>query len=287
MPESLFAVCRIDGDLVPRRVRLSGDVQDQVEAIFASQEQSFFEGVNDEVPFNGDWKPDPNELLTVNLIPEAGIFRETLSRNANTVDDLDLANYAAAGVKALFTGQAGDDGLVLVQRFTLGQVLTRRFSLFLAGNTFRRLTAPTFDLANSLTFVIDEDLIKFKSFSNLHMILDVGNLYQEATAPVMQNFAGHPKLEVADIEVFIELADRPTRKLINSIIESGVLDNFTALQIRDAAKATQLDVVVEGECLVFPDERRDQKELLRFLDESRYSGPLSGRPYVTNSRKLV
>lgn len=287
MPESLFAVCRIDGDLVPRRVRLSGDVQDQVEAIFASQEQSFFEGVNDEVPFNGDWKPDPNELLTVNLIPEAGIFRETLSRNANTVDDLDLANYAAAGVKALFIGQAGDDGLVLVQRFTLGQVLTRRFSLFLAGNTFRRLTAPTFDLANSLTFVIDEDLIKFKSFSNLHMILDVGNLYQEATAPVMQNFAGHPKLEVADIEVFIELADRPTRKLINSIIESGVLDNFTALQIRDAAKATQLDVVVEGECLVFPDERRDQKELLRFLDESRYSGPLSGRPYVTNSRKLV
>ena len=166
----------------------------------------------------------------------------------------------------------------------LGQT-PRRFSLFLAGNTFRRLTAPTFDLANSLTFVIDDDLIKFKSFSNLQMILDAGNLYQEATAPVMQQFAGHPKLEVGDIENFIEVADRPTRKLINSIVESGVLDDFTAQQIKEAAEETQLEVAIQGNRVIFPDERRDQKELLRFLDESRYSGPLSGRPYVTNSRK--
>ena len=50
---------------------------------------------------------------------------------------------------------------------------------------------------------------------------------------------------------------------------------------------TRLNVELEGGCIVLPAERRKVKNLLQFLDEGRYNGPLSGRPYVTNSRKLA
>ena len=285
MPENLFAACRINGELVARRVRLDGTIQEQVEALFIQQEHAFFDGVDDEIAFDGRWKPDLNELLTVDLIPETEMFREALNVNANTVDPLDLANFAAAGVKALFTGKEGDDGRVLVQRFTGAQVLSRKFAMFQQGNSFRRLTARSFILATSLAFVIDGEVIKFKSFSNLRSILDVMEIYQEATEQEVRDFAAHRNLRVADLDDFMLNADQVTRKLINAVIGSGVLDHHTSGQIQAAAAMTQLDVELEDDRIVLPPERRDVKNLLQFLDESRYNGPLSGQIFVTNSRR--
>ena len=136
MPENLFAACRINGELVPRRVRLDGTIQDQIETIFVGQEQSFFDGVDDEISFDGRWKPDVNEVLTVGLTPESEMFRHALNMNANAVDDLDLANFAASGIKALFTGEEGDDGRVLVQKFTGAQVLSKKMPFSCRGTRF-------------------------------------------------------------------------------------------------------------------------------------------------------
>lgn len=285
MPENLFVACRVGGELVARRVSLERQVQDQIEGVFTQQRLSFFEGVEEEVLFNGRWKPDANELLTLEVTDEAGIFRETLNMNPVAVEVLDLANFADAGIKALFAGDAADDGRILVQQFTAAQILHRKFALFLQGNSFRRLTAPSFALASGLTFVIEGRLIKFKSFSKLRSILEVQEIYREATRPEMERFAGHYRLDVADIDEFLELADQPTRRLISAVLESGTLDDFTVEQIRDAAARTQLEVVLRDGRIVLPDNRRDIKELLRFLDESRYSGPLSGQPFITNSRR--
>ena len=153
MPENLFAACRMNGELVSRRVQLDGTIQDQVEGVFVHQAQTFFEGVDEEVPFDGRWKPDQHELLTMAVTPEAEILQETLNGNPIAVEPLDIANFANAGVKALFTSDGTNDaGRVLVQLFTGGQVLDRKITLFLQGNSFRRLTVPAFTLASSPYF---------------------------------------------------------------------------------------------------------------------------------------
>ena len=288
MPQNLFAACRIDGELVPKRVQLDQTIQQQVEGIFAHQGQRFFEDIDEEVPFDGRWKPDDNELLTLEVTSEAEMFQETLSKNPTSVEPLGLSNFTNVGVKALFAGDgANDAGRVLVQRFTGGQVLNRKFALFLQGNSFRRLVTPAFTLANSLTFVIDGGLIKFRSFSNLRAILDVTEIYRDATDQELRDFAGHPSLRVADLEDFMLTADQITRKLINAVVASRVLDVYSTAEIREAAATTQLDLDVQGGRIVLPTERREMKNLLQFLDEGRYNGPLSGRTYVTNSRKLA
>ena len=286
MPENLFAVRRVGGDLTPLRVRLEQTIQEQVADIFTNQRQSFFNGVDEEVPFNGRWKPDANQLLTIEVPDEADVFRHTLEQNATSIPDLDTANFANAGIKALFTSEdEGGVDRILVQRFTRGQVLSRSFSLILHDNSFRRLTDAVFILNTSLTFVIEDDVLKFKSWSNLRSILNVLDIYREATDPEVLAFASHPSLDVSDIEDFMSSADQVTRKLINAVIASGVLDDHTTTDIQTAALGTQLELVLHKGRIVLPTERRDVKNILQFLDESRYSGPLSGQPYITNSRK--
>ena len=164
-------------------------------------------------------------------------------------------------------------------------MLNRKFALFLQGNSFRRLTTPAFTLASSLAFVIDGGLIKFRSFPNLRAILDVTETYRDATDQELRDFAGHPSLRVEELEDFVLTADQITRKLINAVVASGVLDVYTPVEIQEAAARTQLDLEVQGGRIVLPAERREVKDLLQFLDEGRYNGPLSGRTYVTNSRK--
>ena len=288
MPENLFAVCRIKGELCCRRVPLDGTIQDEVEEIFSSQADVFFAGVDDEVPFDGRWKPDENELLTVELTPEAEILRRTLHGNATAIEPLDIANFVNSGVKALFTGDGnGNVGRVLGQRFTAGQVLDRRFALFLQGNTFRRLTDSAFTLANSLAFVIEGGSIKFRSFANLRAIFNVMEIYRDATDHELREFGNHPNLRVAEMEHFVSTADQMTRKLVNAVMASGVLDEYKPSEIQNVAASTQLDLELQDGCIVLPSQRRALKSFLQFLDESRYNGPLSGRTYVTNSRKPV
>ena len=119
----------------------------------------------------------------------------------------------------------------------------------------------------------------------MRSILDVLEIYRDVTDQEVRDFAGHPNIQILDLEDFVLTADQPTRKLINAVISSGVLDDYTSAQIQMAAQTTQLAVEVENERIIISAERRAVKDLLRFLDKSRYRGPLSGLPYVTNSRK--
>ena len=288
MPENLFAACRVGGNLIARRVELDGSVQDQVEGLFVQQNNAFFEGIDLEVPFEGRWRPDPNELLTIQVPDEALVFEQALAQNALALDTINAANFTNAGIRALFSGEVvnGNDR-ILVQRFTNGQSLSRKFVLFLPGNTFRRLTDPAFNLDSSLTFVIEGGLVKFKSFQKLRSILDVGDIFREATDPEVRAFAQHPSLAVADLEGFVDSADEVTRKLISAVTASGILEDFTPLEIQAAARLTQLEIALENNAMVLPVDRREVKNMLRFLDESRYSGPLTGTPYETNSRRPV
>ena len=256
--------------------------------MFIQQTIAFFEGIDQEVPFEGRWKPDPNELLTIEVTDEASVFEQTLAQNAISVETINAANFANSGIRALFTDEiVNGQHRILVQRFTIGQSLSRKFVLFLPGDTFRRLTDPAFNLDSSLTFVIEGGFVKFKSFQKLRSILDVADIFREATEPEVRAFAQHPSLTVADLEEFVESADEVTRKLISAVTASGILEDFTSDQIQAAARLTKLEIAIEKNALVLPADRREVKDMLRFLDESRYSGPLTGIPYETNSRRRV
>ena len=286
MAQNLFAACRTDGALVAKHVRLEETVQEQVEHLFAGQETEFWNDMADEVPFDGRWKPDAHELLTIDIPQEAEIFESTINANAVSIPDIDIRGFADEGIRALFTGASTNGSAkVLVQRFTSQQILERKFSLLQDGNTFRRLSEPSFSLDASLTCVIEGGKIKFKSQHKLRSIINLIDIYRAATDQEVKTFAEHASLEVRDIAAFLAATNQTSRKLIHAVIENKTLDTYTPKDIRDAAKHTGLKVKVKNGKIVMPTDHAEIKALLQFLEESRYSGPLSGRPYVTNSRR--
>lgn len=286
MPQNLFAACRVGGSLIAKRVRLDATVQQAVEGIFATQEAEFREGVIAEVPFDGSWNPDDDEFLTIDVPAEAAIFERTINENAVAVPDLNTTAFASEGIKALFTGvTANSETKVLVQRFSAQQVLGRRFALLQQGNAFRRLTDPAFTLDTGLTCIIEGGKIKFKSQQKLRSIIDMIGIYRAATDQEVQTFANHTSLQVWDVASFIAMTNQTSRKLIHAVANSGTLDTYTPGAIQTAAQTTGLAINVQNGKIVMPTEHGEIKAILQFLNESRYSGPLSGHFFVTNSQR--
>jgi hypothetical protein len=286
MPQNLFAACRTDGELVAKRVRLDATVQQTVETIFNDQETSFRECVTNDVAFNGSWTPDSDEFLTIDVPAEAAIFEAAIRANAMAVPDLDTAHFADEGIKALFTGRVVNrEAIILVQRFTSQQVLSRRFSLLQQGNAFRQLTDAAFTLDTSLACIIENGKIKFKSQQKLRSIVDMGELYRAATDQEVRDFAGHARLSVGDVPAFVAITNQTSRKLIHAVASNHALDNYTPAEIQTAAQSTSLNVNIQNGKIVMLADHQGIKALLQFLNESRYSGPLSHHPYVTNSQR--
>lgn len=287
MPQNLFSACRDqNGQLITKRVRLDATVQQAIETVFAEQEADFRAGVTDEVPFDGRWTPNEDEFLTIDVPAEAQIFGATINANATAVPDINTTAFADEGIKGLFTGVTTNGATkVLVQRFTSQQVLERRFALLQQGNAFRRLTEPAFTLDNSLACIIEDGKIKFKSQHKLRSIINMLDIYRAATDQEVQAFAGHASLEVADVAAFVSVTNQVSRKLIHAIANNGTLDTYTPNDIQAAAAQTGLAIDVQNGKIMVPTEHGEIKALLQFLNESRYSGPLSGQPYVTNSQR--
>ena len=286
MPQNLFAACRINGALVAKRIRLDQAVQQQIENIFHRQEAEFRDGITSEVQFDGSWTSDDDEFLTIDVPQEAAIFADTINANPVAIPDIDTANFEDEGIKGIFTGVTVNGAVkVLVQRFSPQQILSRRFSLFQAGNAFRRLSDPAFSLDTGLTCVIEGGQIKFRSFHKLRAIISLLDVYRAATDQEVQAFAAHAHFEVADTAAFIATADQTIRRLVHAISNSGVLNKHGVVQIQTACNAVGLVVTVNNGRLIMPTDRAEIKKLLRFLDDGLYQAPLTGARYITNSKR--
>ncbi len=288
MPWNLFAACRENDELISKRIRLDNDVQQTVQETFEQQERSFRDGVTREVAFDGSWKPEEDELLTLNVSQEARMFVDTVEANAVAIADMDLRNFDREGIHALFTGRSVDGNTtVLVQQFSSRQMLSRKFPLVLHGNSFRRLSESAFTLDTSLTCIMEEEKVKFKSFHKMRRILSLYDAYREATAPELRTFVTHVNFEVGDRDAFIERADQTERKLIHAIMQRGTLDAYDAAAIEAAGRRLNVNVVTRNGKILLPNMGNDIKQLLRLLDDGLYRAELTGQRYQTNSKQAV
>ena len=271
------------GQPASRRVMLGPEIEAPIEGIFEEQYRALTDDIVDEIPFVREYQPGTDELLTlpIDAVPGVQLFLDTVNDGLD-VNPLGRDDPAAISTKALFMRV---QNRILVQQFTVKQVLNRRFLLGLRGDTYRRVNDTTLALGTSLTFIVEDDLIKFKHFQNMRSIMEMGDVYRAVTEVDVRRIANHPRLLVEDEEHFVGLVDQPSRKLIGSILDAGLLDNITTDFLQQEAERTNMEVVRRGEQLVMPGDRRGLKAFLQLLDESRYIGHFSGRTLIANSKR--
>lgn len=285
---TLLAYCKNTQGNAVKRIPMTNPVQQGIEALFTNQEASFRANRPNEVAFDGDWNPDDDELLTLDVMPEADVLIQAAAGNALALPVIDTANFEAECIKAIFTS-AGNAGAMRlrIQRFTGQQLLNRRRALLLQNNNFRELAETAFTLGTSLTCVIENGLIKFDSYHNLRAIFDLTEFFEEATDDDIDDLSAHASLNIADLDAFKGDATQTIRKLVHKVLNSGVLNQHTPLEIQQKAADAGLALVLNNGVVEVPQDKALARQFLRFLDDGLYEAPLSGQRYMTNSKRAI
>lgn len=288
MPRTFFAICRDGVNTVIRRIPLKVGVQIELEAVFDAQEEAFLMGRDEDVVFDGGWKPDNNELLVIEDEDLAAPFAQTLSVGPAAYDQLDVTNYAQAGIKGIFTRSGQVEDRILLQRFQTSQYLQRSgLTLVFSNNQFGKLSENGFSLDTRLTAVIDGNQFKFVSFRNLRTILTIQQHFEQATEAEIASFKGHPTFFIEDLLLFDASMDERSRMLIRGIGNSGVLNDHNAASIAEKAGSIGLQIDLEDGRLVLPANKKRLKTILSFLEESVYKGVFTNGMFETNSKRRV
>ena len=279
----LLALCGARSDLEIKEVLLTRVTQDAVAAEFSRQEHAFLSGI--ESTYDSNWIIEPGEIAVTSVPPTTTIFSEILLRSETTIPPFREELFD--DVRGLAMKSTNGES-VRLQSFSKAQVLQRTgvMSLLLEQGTYTKLDGSGFSLADKLTCTVENGIIRFNSLHTLSRLMDTSSIFSEATDPEVTTFAEqHRGLFSLDLDDFLDNTSRNARKYITSLASSGSLEGHTAETLREAAHPTDLSINIQSGRIVMPKRSREITELLRFLNDGRYVGPVSGKTFVTNSRK--
>lgn len=294
---NLFAL--VDDEQTPvRRIPLTADLSAELALLFAEQQGALLDG-KEFVEFTGSYSVDHGEIFTISDYPLPRVIGDVIS-NPLTCKMLNLKTETHR-IKALFSGTWGDATKTAnFQVFDAGKLLSNGWMLFGApihsNDTYKRLEEPGLVLQDKLTAHFNDGILHFSSYHNTKRFLDLSEYYREATNIDLDKFASTDLFVFENQASFKENADSIIRKKIALLQRNKVLEKITVAEIQTVANNFNqklpeehhiaIAVNEEGK-LVIPQDKKQLKELIRFLDEDYVTAPLSKRKCLTNSKRYL
>lgn len=291
----MFNLFALTDDPANRRMRfaLSGPVQSELTTLLQQQEAEFINNGQAEIPFDGKYKPDPGEVLVIGDFDDIDGMSDAVL-NPLSLPEVDPTPEAFGTIKALFSGYTDHQGntVVLIQHFDKRRVIsTNGLSIFHSSNVYKKIEGVGLTLDSRLTAVLCGGILKFHSFHVLRQIFDLSVYYKEATDGDIDQFASLGCVFVADTARLVQAADTWVRRKLWLISQSQILQKVPVPDIKAVAAEFSIDLNthIDGgvEKIVIPEDKKELKALLRFLDEDYYKSPLLQNRYVTNSKRPV
>ena len=288
---NLFALTNIPGMRV-LRMPLTLDVQTGISELFRGQEQEFFQGIEEEIRFDGMYSPEASELLYINNFDDVDGIKAAILRPQGC-QEFTLKNGALESVKAIFSGHIKNGRIrILLQGFDRRRIINANgFSLVHTENAFGRFDGGGLTLDNKLTAIIEDETLKFASYHYLRQIFDMSAYCKEATDQDLKVFIQNPALQFVDPQVFMDGADAWVKRKVILIQQSGILDLCPASKIAATAKFCEMNLQLSGtagqEKIVIPVDRQEVKQILRFLDEDYFQSHQSTAKYMSKARRVM
>ena len=288
---NLFALTSTSGMRI-LRMPLRQEVQANVAELFRAQEHEFFQGIDEEIKFDGMYRPEDNELLYLNNFDDVDGLKPAILR-PQAYQEFSLKSGTLESIKAIFTGYIKNGVIrVLLQGFDRRRIINANgFSLIHADNMFGKFEGGGLTLDNKLTAIIEDDSLKFASYHYLQQMFDMSAYCREATDQDLKVFIQHSALQFADPQIFIDTADAWVRRKVVVIQQSGILDLCAASKIVATAKFCDLNLQLAGapgqEKIVMPADRQEIKQILRFLDEDYFQSPQNLTKYMFKARRVM
>ena len=281
---ALLALCGERRELSIKRVRLNASLHEEVTLELGSQETYFRSG--QEVPFDQNWTSEDDEISTVAIPEDEGVF-DQIYRSTDT----SLQPMEDIGEVRGLAMQPDGSPRILVQAFFSRQVFGKGpLAMFGSPRGYSRLEKPGLELGTSLVCIVEDGQLKFRNLTHLSRVIDTAAIFHEATNEEVRTFADTLsnlfEFDGGDVDRFVSSASsRAARKCIASLNASGVLRNRSAEDLRRAAEPTNLTINIRDDKIVMPTRSSEITSLMRFLNDGRYVGPVSGNVLISNSQR--
>ena len=290
-----FYVCLVtktDG-LTVRRLTLTSDATQSLSDLFDEQAKSFIKNDTVKVRFSGAcFKADAGEILFVDGYQLPIIYQRAIT-DSSAIPSFTISKDAPTVIRSVFAidtdGQTGES--MLFQSSGAAKILNNKRALFSRDGTFNLLSDPGFVIDSQLAATFQNSRLYFRSYSVVKRFLDLTDYFRAASDPQISDFLNLPLFSCDNVQVVIDVADDWMRRRFTSIQSSGILDAIDAKTAVKKAKKYGIELFLDkkngNNAIVVTDDKKEIKDLLRFLNEEYYTGELSGRQYLTNSQTLI
>ena len=285
-------VTKTDG-LTVRRLTLSPDATNNLSMLFDKQAEDFINNDTVKIRFSGEiFKASSNEILFIDHYQLPDIYQKALT-DSSSVPQFVISQEEPVKIQSIFAIDTNErtGKSVLFQSSGAAKMLDSRRSLFFRNGTFQQLSDPGFIIESKLAAMLHDSRLYFRSYSVAKRFLDLTDYARAATDPQIRDFLNLPLFSCDNIQAVIDTADDWMRKRFTSIQSSGILDKFNAKKAVKTAKKYNIELFLDRksdkDTIVIPGNKKEIRDLLRFLNEEYYTGELSGRQYLTNSQTLI
>jgi len=240
------------------------------------------------ISFDGKYRPDEDETLCIHRFALDQTIIEAVETPAG-VDSFVPDDTNSDKIKAVFVGEICDGRMVIAfQKFKKEQYISvKGINLFFNKETFVQEKRFGITISDEVDCVYEDGRLLFRSFFMTRQIFNLMKYYREATNGEVERFTQMKELWLDSAETFKGQADSRVRKKIASIMDSGVLEKFSARDIQKIGRQTGVNVKIRDNKIVIPADKKQMKIILGFLDEEVYKGSFSNAIYITNSKRSV
>lgn len=170
---NLFALTR-DSSRRVLRIPLSAEVQNDVSSTFKSQETDFSSSAQEEIAFDGKYKPDDGECLFIGDYDDIDNLHGAIT-NPMGVTEISPTTSEFEGIKALFWGRLdGTRKITLIQTFDKRKIISNKgLSIFHAANVYRKVEGVGLTLDTRLAAILEDKKLSFFIFFAARQIFDL------------------------------------------------------------------------------------------------------------------
>ena len=255
---------------------------------WGEQYKSFVDDIQ-EINFDAGYNPEDHERFRLDAYELPAWLQNENSQTVATLDSIsqheDFIDYIK-GIMAFARNEQGEE-LILFQNFSRSHVIRPGQFLFLQNDTYETAQRPglTLDGKLSAVYLRVEQKLLFHNFRTTNTFLPLVDFYEEASEHEILEVLGHVLLAPEDADALAVEASQWFRKRFAMLKDSGILDNYTAKQIKAQSKGYEIEIKIKNNQIVFPADKPAAKRLLQFLNEELYRGPITETLYETNSKR--
>ncbi len=264
-----------------RKITLNQKVSTEIKKIFVDAAIDFKAYDIEEIEFDGNYRVDPDEILFVNFT-----LPDPITTAISNPISIQILNLDKDEIQALFWVEHKEDKtpIIYFQNFDTRKVLKNKHILTYSTNTYTKLDASAFVVDETISAIFEDKKLFFKSYTNANKVFSLSEFYQAATDEDIDTFSKDKSIEI-DVMWFKDNSNSTIRKQITLIQKSKILMNADVSKIKKGAADFEVSIKVSKGKLCFPNDVKACKDILAYLNENLYLGPITGAKLRTNSHR--